>query len=125
MLKKPIEAGRKYRDGLDEERGPMAISAQTGMWVCQKTKKSYYNDGSSSEFNATFDLVSRVKTPKADRDADSKPAKVKKWREAWVVMKDGEFLDDRFFSGIYANYQQGIGKGYTQHPARVCIEPEE
>jgi hypothetical protein len=62
MLKEPIEAGGVYRNRLGEKRGPMAISARSGMWVCQKTKQSYYNDGSSSEFNPKFDLVSRVKT---------------------------------------------------------------
>jgi hypothetical protein len=113
MLDKPIQAGRVYLNGLGEERGPM-VRHTAGLWRDQ-VGLLYLSSGFASglENADKFSLVSRVKTPKAD-----KPKKPK-WRDAWVVMKGDNY------SGVYNDYQQGVDGEFTQHRARVRIEPEE
>ena len=120
MLKKPIKAGRVYMDGHGKKRGPMAQQNNTKYpWVCQTTGNAYSEKGVFQVgFETDLDLASRVKTPKAD-----KPAKVKKWQEAWVVMKNGAqagpfYTDDPFWA-------QNAGDAFTIHRARVRTEPEE
>ena len=127
MLKKRIEAGRVYRDGFGLDRGPMEPrGSNLYPWVCTQTGRFYGPEGQFSPVRSVQDLVSRVKTQKADKpnaEADSKPAKVKKWRKAWVVMKDGAQAGP--FYTDYPFWAQNAGDAFTIHRARVRIEQEE
>lgn len=148
MLKKPIKEGRVYLDGNGVKRGPMRLIEDMDYpWRCQKTGLSYtdigelYNGGSSE-----YDLVSRVKTPKAEKNnsqwtddeiaaikADgAKPLEINKigksirsdkpkkpkWREAWAV--SGALHDDlEIAKQVSEKYQ------FQLFRARVRIKPEE
>ena len=126
MLKKPIKAWRVYKDGYGITRGPMLPNDLNDYpWVCKETKVSYTEMGvhfiGSTDHKA--ELTACVKTPKADKPnakPDSKPAKAKKWRKAWVVMKG-----ERVLSCALGDPPTRSVLGQTNHRARVRIEPEE
>ncbi len=115
MLKSRIKAGRVYLNGLGEERGPIWWDDNKG-WICAATGECFAGNGWAYPLIAVSDpknLVSRVKTPKAD-----KPAKGKKWRKVWVV-------DDKIYRDESRAKHAAHANGSLVYRACIRIEPEE
>jgi hypothetical protein len=113
MLKKPIEAGRVYKDRAGLYTKIVDVSS-TGKWLADNGME-YDDYGMATDIHEDADIhiAARVKTPKAD-----KPAKVKKWRDAWFVV--GILFDDKDNATRAAKvYDAPIRR------ARVRIKPEE
>ncbi len=111
MLKKPIQAGRVYKDRAGLYTKIVDVSS-TGKWLADNGME-YDDYGMATDIHEDADIhiAARVKPPKAD-----KPKKPK-WRDAWIVA-------GQIYEGKESAMQTSKAIGFPCFRARVRIEPE-